>query len=70
MNIKKLINKYKNLCVIRTFSKAYGLAGLRIGYLVANENIIDIIKKVKLPVNISCVAEYIATETLKKRQIF
>ncbi len=65
MNIKKLINKYKNLCVIRTFSKAYGLAGLRIGYLVANENIIDIIKKVKLPVNISCVAEYIATETLK-----
>ena len=65
MNIKKLINKYKNLCVIRTFSKAYGLAGLRIGYLIANENIIDIIKKVKLPVNISCVAEYIATETLK-----
>lgn len=65
MNIKKLINKYKNLCAIRTFSKAYGLAGLRIGYLIANENIIDIIKKVKLPVNISCIAEYIATETLK-----
>ena len=65
MNIKKLINKYKNLCVIRTFSKAYGLAGLRIGYLIANENIVDIIKKVKLPVNISCISEYIATEALK-----
>ena len=41
----KLINKYKNLILTRTLSKAYGLAGLRIGFLIANaERILELNK--------------------------
>ncbi|MDP2939799.1 MAG: histidinol-phosphate transaminase [Candidatus Omnitrophota bacterium] len=42
------INEFDNLIVIRTFSKAFGIASLRIGYLVANKNIIKQLYKVKL----------------------
>lgn len=41
----KLINDYSNLIVMRTFSKAYGLAGLRIGFMVSQKNNIDLISK-------------------------
>ena len=43
----KLINKYKNIIVVRTFSKAFGLAGLRVGYCVANKKIINLLKSIK-----------------------
>ncbi len=42
-----LINKYENLIVARTFSKAWGLAGLRIGYAAAHKNIINYLNKAK-----------------------
>ncbi|MCF7924925.1 MAG: histidinol-phosphate transaminase [Candidatus Izimaplasma sp.] len=48
-SLAKEINQYDNLIVARTFSKAYGLAGLRIGYMIANNNIISTLLKVKLP---------------------
>ena len=35
-----LLNRYKNLIILRTFSKAYGIAGLRVGYVISNPNII------------------------------
>tara|TARA_Y200000002_G_C22659897_1_gene655266 strand:+ start:234 stop:1322 length:1089 start_codon:yes stop_codon:yes gene_type:complete len=41
----KLINKFNNIIIVRTFSKAFGLAGLRIGYCVASSSII---KKIKI----------------------
>lgn len=44
-----LIKKYKNLIVARTFSKAYGLAGARVGYMIANEEISKIIAKTFMP---------------------
>tara|TARA_Y100000816_G_scaffold291580_1_gene283363 strand:+ start:1051 stop:2118 length:1068 start_codon:yes stop_codon:yes gene_type:complete len=43
-----LINKFDNLLIIRTFSKAFGLASLRIGLLIGSENIIRELYKVKL----------------------
>ncbi len=43
----KLIKKYENLVVVRTFSKAFGLAGIRVGYLVSNKKIINDIKSIK-----------------------
>ena len=43
----KLVNKYDNLLVIRTFSKAFALASLRIGYLAANKKIIERMEKVR-----------------------
>ena len=43
----KYINKYKNLVIIRTFSKSFGLAALRAGYIVANKNLAQLLYKFK-----------------------
>ena len=48
-----LINKYPNLVILRTFSKAWGLAGIRLGYCICNEEIINYLFKIKAPYNIS-----------------
>lgn len=45
----KLLKKYPNLIITRTFSKAYGLAGLRIGYALASENISSILLRINPP---------------------
>ena len=42
-----LINKFKNLIVVRTFSKAFGLAGMRIGYTISNKKIIGLMLSIK-----------------------
>ena len=44
---KNLIKKYNNLIVVRTFSKAFGLAGLRVGYSISNKKNIDFMKSIK-----------------------
>jgi len=59
------LNNYNNLIVLRTFSKAYGLAGLRIGYAISSEEIINAMAIVKPPFNLSNFAEIAATEVLK-----
>jgi len=51
-----LVKKYQNLIVTRTFSKAYGLAGLRIGYCVGNQSLIQAINKIKNPFSINNLA--------------
>ncbi len=56
--------RYKNLGVLRTFSKLYGLAGLRIGYGVLPPNLSDYIKRVKLPFSVNIIAEKAAIEVL------
>jgi histidinol-phosphate aminotransferase len=45
-----------NLIVSRTFSKAYGLAGLRVGYCIANAGIVDLINRVRQPFNVNQLA--------------
>lgn len=44
-----LLSKYPNLIILRTFSKAYGLAGLRLGYCIANVDITTILRRVSPP---------------------
>ncbi|MEW6619497.1 MAG: histidinol-phosphate transaminase [bacterium] len=56
-----LINIYPQVIIVRTFSKAFGLAGLRIGYLIANSQIIDELLKVKLPYNLNAFSQAVAT---------
>ena len=51
--VKDLINKYENLFVTRTLSKAFGLAGLRAGYVVSNKKNIQILKNVYGPFEVS-----------------
>lgn len=49
----KEVNRHENLVVIRTFSKAWGLAGIRLGFCVADEKVIQLLFKVKAPYNVS-----------------
>jgi len=56
--------KYKNLIVSRTFSKAYGLCGLRIGYAIANSEVINYANVVREPFNVNLVAQHAALAAL------
>jgi len=60
-----LIKDYDNLILLRTFSKAFGLAGLRIGMMIGNENIIGQLSKVKLPYNINIFSIIVLEEIFK-----
>ncbi len=64
-----LINNYENLIVMRTLSKAFGLAGLRIGALISNEKMIEKLWKVKLPYNLNSVSQLIANQTFDNLEI-
>ncbi len=57
-------SRYPNLCVLRTFSKAYGLAGLRVGYAIAHPDIADGLRKTQIPFSVSNVAEAAALAAL------
>lgn len=58
------LGRYPNLVVTRTFSKAYGLAGLRVGYGVSNPDIADLLNRVRQPFNVSIPAIVAATTAL------
>ncbi len=62
--IVPLIKKYPNLIVLRTLSKAFGLAGLRIGYAVSNPEIIACLMSAKPPFNINYLASEAALAAL------
>ncbi len=51
------IQEYNNLAVLRSFSKAFGLAGLRLGYIVSSKAIVDYIKRVVGPFNVNSVTQ-------------
>ena len=53
-----------NVLVLRTFSKAYGLAGLRVGYGVGSPDVIEAVRKLQLPFSISSVAQAAAIASL------
>ena len=65
-----LMAKHENLAILRTFSKAYSLAGLRAGYLLANEGVIESLLKVKLFFNFSKLSQAIARIAFSHRDIF
>ena len=53
ISAKELISKYENVIYLGTFSKAYGLGGMRVGYGIANANIIQELYKLRPPFNIT-----------------
>ena len=65
MDSEKLIERHPNLIILRTFSKAYGLAALRVGYTIAHEDIISNINKVRGPFNINSLAQVAAIASLE-----
>ncbi|GAB4116591.1 MAG: histidinol-phosphate transaminase [Candidatus Caldatribacteriota bacterium] len=62
-----LISRYDNLAILRTFSKAYSLAGLRVGYLLSNPKIITEVRKVKSPFNVNTFSQ-LAAEVIMENQ--
>jgi histidinol-phosphate aminotransferase len=60
-----LLGRHPNLIILRTFSKAYGLAGLRIGYGIARPGTIEQLNKVKSPPNVNLLAQVAALAALE-----
>lgn len=58
------LKEFSNLIVVRTFSKAYGLAGLRVGYAVCRPEVADLLNRVRQPFNVSSLALAAATAAL------
>ncbi|MFQ5941098.1 MAG: pyridoxal phosphate-dependent aminotransferase, partial [Nitrososphaerales archaeon] len=58
------INKYENLVILRTLTKAFGLAGLRVGYCLAGKKISQILNRVKVPWNVNALAQKAAVAAL------
>jgi len=60
----KLFKEYPNIIILRTFSKAYGLAGLRIGYAIAGEELIQGMELTRQPFNVNFLAQVAAEAAL------
>jgi histidinol-phosphate aminotransferase len=60
-----LMRQYPNLVVFRTFSKMYGLAGLRIGYLIGDLEVVDIIRRTCVVYSVNTMAQIVAEAALE-----
>ena len=56
-SVLNLVKKHDNLFVLRSLTKSFGLAGIRIGYAAASKQIIDILKKIKIPWSVNTLAQ-------------
>lgn len=70
LSLVNSIDKYPNLIVSQTLSKAWGLAGLRVGLAFMNEEILAYYNKVKPPYNVSIINQKTALEALENEAIF
>ena len=64
----QLLERFPRLIVLRTFSKIYGLAGLRVGYAVAAAQIIELLNRVRQPFNVNSLGMVAATAALDDQQ--
>jgi histidinol-phosphate aminotransferase len=69
-SILNWVRKYDNLAVLRSFSKAFGLAGLRLGYLVSNVSIAEYVQRVVGPFNVNSVTQQAIALALEKWSYF
>ncbi len=65
VNSIDFLQTYPNLIITRTFSKAYGLAGLRVGYAVSHPDVADLLNRVRQPFNVNSLALVAAEAALK-----
>ncbi|MEU9588239.1 histidinol-phosphate transaminase [Streptomyces sp. NPDC048219] len=61
----ELYRERPNVCVLRTFSKAYGLAGLRVGFAIAHEPVAAALRKTAVPFGVSQIAQEAAIASLR-----
>jgi histidinol-phosphate aminotransferase len=62
------VRKYPNLVVSRTFSKAYGLAGLRVGFAIAQPAVTDLMNRIRQPFNVNSLAQAAAIAALGDKE--
>jgi len=63
-----LVKRYPNLIVSRSFSKAYGLAGLRVGFAMAQPVLTDLLNRVRQPFNVNSLAQAAAIAALNDKE--
>jgi histidinol-phosphate aminotransferase len=66
--VAPLLERHPNLVVLRTFSKAKALAGLRVGYLMASPDLVREIDKARLPYNLNFISQLAALSALEERE--
>lgn len=64
------MDRHKNLVILRTFSKAFSLAGLRVGYALAHEDVIRELMKIRQPYSVDAFAQWVARKVFKERVVF
>jgi histidinol-phosphate aminotransferase len=64
-SLPDLVRAHENLVVMRTFSKAYGLAGLRVGYGVGDPELVGWLDRIRMPFNVNLPAQRACIEALK-----
>lgn len=62
------IENYDNLIVVKTMSKAFSMAGIRTGYLIANKELVQTIEKVRPPYNLNSISAFLATKALQQKE--
>ncbi|MBU0700679.1 histidinol-phosphate transaminase [bacterium] len=65
-----LVHECERVVVLRTLSKAFGLAGLRVGYMIAQPQVINEVKKVKLPYNLNAFSQVSASIAIENAPLF
>ena len=68
--VRPLLGRYENLIILRTFSKAFSLAGVRMGYLLGSESVLREFKKVRQPYSVDAVSQAIARVVYANRAEF
>ena len=64
------LGRHDNLVLLRTFSKAFSLAGLRVGYLLADEGVISELTKVRQPYSVNSFSQWVASLVFRERVVF
>ena len=59
-----MLERYENVIIVRTLSKIYGLAGLRLGYAIGHASLMDVINRVRSPFNVNALAQAAAVAAL------
>ncbi len=68
--VRPLLDRFDNLVILRTFSKAFSLAALRVGYMIASPEIVDTFKKVRQPYSVSAFSQWAAQVVFRDRALF
>lgn len=68
--VRPLLEQFPNLLILRTFSKAFSLAGVRLGYLLGHAEVIDQFKKVRQPYSVDAVSQAVARVVYQNRAAF